>query len=53
MVKAKKDAPETIRAKVLWPNVWTSRGKRFKGDVIELSPEDFAALDAVDAVKRV
>ena len=45
--------PETVRCKVLWGNVWSSQGKHLKGEEIDLSLDDFASLDAVDAIKRV
>ena len=45
--------PETVRCKVLWSNVWSSQGKHLKGEEIDLSLDDFASLDAVDAIKRV
>ena len=44
---------ERISAKVLWPNVWSSKGKHMKGDVVELTASDFALLDEKDAIKRV
>ena len=46
-------APERIKAKVLWGNVWSSETKHMKGDEYAFAPDDFAALDKIDAIKRV
>lgn len=51
--EAEASEPERIDAKVLWGNVWSSEGKHMKGDIYAFTAEDFALLDAKDAIKRV
>ena len=42
------------KVRVLWPNVHTSQGKKFKGDEVDGLPEDeVKMLDDKDAVKIV
>lgn len=36
---------------VIWPNVWTSAGKRFADDVVELPEAEADSLKELGAVK--
>ena len=43
-----------VKVRVLWPNVWTSLGKFYQGDEVELTdPAEIALLDARDQIKIV
>ena len=45
--------PLKVPVRCLWPNVWTSAGKLYRGDEAEVTTAEAEALDAADAVKIV
>ena len=38
------------KAEVIWANVWTSKGKALKGDIVVLPDSEIAALASIGAV---
>lgn len=45
--------PSFVNCRVLWANLWTSKGKFLKGDEVMLPPAEAGALDADDKIKIV
>ena len=45
--------PAYILCRVLLPNLWTSKGKVFKGAEVSLPPDEADVLDLADKIKKV
>lgn len=42
--KTKSEAPKVVSVRCIAPNVWTSKGQIFKGDIIEVPAEEVDVL---------
>jgi len=52
--KKKTEAVQTplrVNVRALWPNIWTSAGKLFRGDTANIPADEAERLDSMDAVK--
>jgi len=50
-VAPEKVAPLRVNVRGLWPNIWTSAGKLFRGDTANIPADEAEKLDSMDAVK--
>lgn len=49
----KRGRPPNEDVKIVWPNAWTSIGKRFEGDIVSVSAGEAENLCKCGAAERV